>query len=299
MDSLTTVHLRATISTPAAKKLPVWATIAETYRTTFANIHLYLLLAWPWIAIASAGLAIAYHFASPGAEAGLPVFERAVRTVAFGWIVAVVAMVAFAPVGVRWHRWLLTGERPTLLSPFQLSPIDVRYFLAAVAFNFASFLPGDLGVLALLVALKASVPVSIMIAASYGMIALQALMFLVMLYLLRLMLVLPAIALSEPAGLGLALRRTRGHLLTILAIAIFAALPPILPAFAIGQVAGLEMLKGLDGLVALIATLAATVLGSAFAMTMVSLLYQRLATPDADEGAREDRTGEENSQGAE
>lgn len=199
-------------------KLPVFATVRQSWSSVLANRGLALRLAWPWLAIhllaaIAAGLAI---FLNSGT--GTPSQALIGGAVIFPGLVMLAAFLLSIPaVCVGWHRGVLRGEQPD-------SPISIngttwgylgRYLLIVLAVTAIN------GILALLTLSVAGISLGV----GEGDMSLQRLAAIAPYLQLasipgfilanRLIMVLPARAVGETSSFRQAWNSTRGNTLRI------------------------------------------------------------------------------------
>lgn len=201
----------------ARDKVPVATVVVAAWRSVFARPGLVLEFGWlALIAMLAALLlpSLVLRYALAPAVARSWASDIDVAGVILDGTVALIALNAFA---LRWHRLMLTGD----LHRWPLRPF-LRAWIRFMLYTLAIFAIGKAAIMAawyagVVTPQGATNPVGSLVAA----VAALALL----LGVTRFSLVLPAIALGDPVGLGAAWRAMRGNTWRLLLANVASALP--------------------------------------------------------------------------
>ena len=111
-------------------RLPLWRTVREAYVLTFRNFGAFLRIAWAWLVVLSALVALVSWFFWPSHAAALEAGELT------SWVQVVtttLSMAAGASIAVAWHTLLLKGARPAGPGYLRLDGVVWRYLLVGLA----------------------------------------------------------------------------------------------------------------------------------------------------------------------
>ncbi|MEZ5856892.1 MAG: hypothetical protein R3D67_19930 [Hyphomicrobiaceae bacterium] len=212
-------------------KLPVLATVRQSWSSVLANLGLIFRLIWPWITIMIlCGLSIgAGILVNNGLDTPSPTLIGGAS------VVPVIAMViafllAIPAVAVGWHRGIFRGERPQ--SPIRIDGGVWGYL------GYSMLLGIMAGLFNLLMFAIAAALASITVGVGEGPMSLERLIALApflplafiptLLILNRFLLVLPAVAVGRSLGFGEALKATRGNTLRLTFAASLVSLPIVI-----------------------------------------------------------------------
>lgn len=271
------------MQTATSIKLPVFATVGQSWASVARHIGLLLRLGWPWLAVFAAcllsiaiGVIVNNGLATPSPQlvGGASVVPLIAMAIAF--------LLAAPTMAIGWQRGIMLGERPS--SPIRIDGRVWAYLgYSVLLVLLVSFI--NLVVLGL-----AFVVAGILAGVGDGPMSLERLMALTpflpialiptLVVLNRFVLVLPARALGRDLSFTDALRITRGNTLRLFAISVLVYLP--VPVFdGIGSIILLPLQSTA-------ANIAVKVLGSlvSIAIFFASLSYMSLSLKrllDADE----------------
>lgn len=116
-------------------KLPVWQTIADSYRFTFGNIGLLIKISLVWLIVSYAigfviGIVIGLT-GSPGIWLNLFLVKI---------MPALVWLIAISAIAVAWHRACLLEERATGLFAAPLRKRVWKFFIVSIVFSGLAYL---------------------------------------------------------------------------------------------------------------------------------------------------------------
>jgi hypothetical protein len=264
-------------------KLPVLATVRQSWGSVLQNLGLGARLVWPWLAIMVlcvlaivVGVLVNAGTATPSAAlvGGASVVPGIVMLIAF--------VLALPAIAVGWHRGVLGGERPT--APIRIDSAVWGYLGYSLLLTLMALLLNGL-MLAL-----ASVVAGITLGVGSEPMSLQRLVALApflplafiptLLVLNRFLLVLPARAVGRDLGLGEALRLTRGNTLRLTFAAGIVTLP-IAIAQGIGQIAQLASQHPALAIAAGILNIAVLIYCSFASLSFLSISLKTLGEPQA------------------
>ena len=266
-----------------APRLRVWRTSMEAYRLTLANGSALGAIAWAWLLLLLASMATLYW--------GLWPLERAARMAGRSGSALLFAttfsigLVAGSAIAVRWHRFLLAGEDPLTGPSMRLDSTVARYLSWTALLLLPLF-----ALLGLLVGSEA-VADEVEADASRPLVTLLGLLAvaMVLLALMRLSLVLPAIALCEAqATLAAAWRRTRGNTWRLATAFLLTGIPilALVALFTSADISSHDMAdRSLYVMRNTLLELAMMVLGM-LSVSLLSLAYRELAVPPAATSVR-------------
>lgn len=109
--------------------LPIWPTVAESYRYTFANLGLLVRVSWQWFAVISAAVL---------ALAMLSIEDHVTR-IFIGLAATMLFTAASCAVAVTWHRVVLIGMRPRRRITIVFGLREAKYFLLSMSIVLAAF----------------------------------------------------------------------------------------------------------------------------------------------------------------
>jgi len=188
-------------------KLTTFPTLVEAWRTTLAHVGPLSGAVWP-AALACLVVSVAAGFAW---RFDLPVLS---------FLLSLGALGAWALVAVPWHRYLVLGERPAgaFAAPFAIRRQHIGYLLAIMMLG-AVLLPGLLlaGLGGLMGGQFGGWGGRAMALVALGGEAAGLVFF------VRLLPALPAVALGQVSDTGMILRLTRGHFWPLMGIICVAA----------------------------------------------------------------------------
>lgn len=261
---------------PRRPKLPLWATVAQSYRLAGQHRGALWHMAWPWLLITAAVMGAFYWWDWAASQALL---EQ--ETLAFRWqdgFIALVPVLLAAPLAVGCHRLVLKGETPAPGLYLRLDGLVARYALwlgGLTLFSAASFLPFSL--------IPDDVEDNETREALLGMAVLGSLALVIVAVLIytRLSLILPARALEHVhVTAGGIWRGTGGNVLRLLVGGLLAVLPPML--LGIPMLYGIEAGTGRwDSVIANLVFDLLFVLGGVIGVIFLSLAYRHLFGPSA------------------
>jgi hypothetical protein len=204
-----------------AGRVAIWPLVAESYRSVFHQLTLFLRLGWCWLASAwLLGLALDLLLVGD-------------RGCLIGQFLTVPLLIAFA---VAWHRITLASGAPKEVRASRFGGRELRYLAAVVVFMTLSF-----GVLVLGGLLYGSFAGGAKIRDLQWVIGVLALIG--TFFATRFVLVLPAIAIGDrTTSLTRSWRLTRGHTLPLFAGLCAACVPLMLFKYAV--IGGMYLLVG-------------------------------------------------------
>ena len=117
---------------PSRIRLPVWETVAESYRQTFRHLPTLVKFTWVWmllLVIVDAMFAwLTWHFIDDKAyRAGLPEYAQSLAVWSLTLVSLIIDLAIYAIILVPWHRLLLLNER-TNISTFAWTGNRVRNY---------------------------------------------------------------------------------------------------------------------------------------------------------------------------
>lgn len=165
------------------------------FKALFANFETFLKISWAWFAIFLVGQAVMFGLAPQEP------FAVSVAHFAATLVFAAAYILGNASIAVAWHRCLLMEERPGWLH-LTVGGRELRYagkFLVVMLIVMVLMIP--VGALAFVVATLGVLTFVVMTA---------AVVLVILPFMLRFSLVLPAVALDEPLGFGEAFSDSEG-----------------------------------------------------------------------------------------
>jgi hypothetical protein len=234
-------------------KLPVFATVGESIRLTFANLGSLFAVSWIWLLLVMLPVAMlptwlmlqGMEQAQPDATAGQSPLPFPVDSLLFMTVVSVLAqlvvIVPLASIAVNWHRLILRGEPATTAKALRLDRPVWRYIGIAFLLFLMMVIP-----YAVQMALadqwlqlgtqRWELAAAVLVAAILVTLVLAVVG-------LRLSMILPGVAVENgDAQLSTAWQATRGHTLRLIAITLLISLVAMLASMVISFVSALIML---------------------------------------------------------
>jgi hypothetical protein len=124
-------------------------------------------------------------------------------------------------IAVAWHRFILTGDAPPGTFHLQFGRREARFLV--ISFSLVLLMMPGVAIAAMTAALKDLGPAASLIGFVGILLAFVGIYFLV-----RLLLLLPAVAVDEPINVRLILERTRGNFWRLVALCVLASLPVVI-----------------------------------------------------------------------
>ena len=206
-----------------AGPLPVWIVVRRTFEDVYDNRRGFLATAGLWILLLWATSVVLFW---SGGWAGA----------AAGFLGAVLVLVAHPAVSVAWHRHVILDDGlPSPMAPLT-GPVG-RYLLWAVLISLLAALPAVVAGLVLSLVLGAGLPTDLLegrAGSALGTVVSLVLLLIGLLVWVRLVLVLPTVAVDRPPSLREASRRMAGSVVRFIAGGILILIPIAVATLAIG-----------------------------------------------------------------
>ena len=197
------------------KKLDVLAAFLEAYKGAWAHLGEMVRLIWLPVALNLALSVVAFM---------LPVQSNLFLSFAL----QAASMFLWAIISVAWYRFILLNETPSGSYQIHFGRREGRYLIVSMAlmllalptFLFApQFPPG-----AALQQYMATAGLAASLVGFFGLL----IVFIGLYFLIRLFLLLPAVAIDEPANVRFVLERTRGNFWRIVLLSLLSSLPVLI-----------------------------------------------------------------------
>lgn len=255
--------------------LPVWPSVKEAYRFTFANLGSLFAISWKWLVLVLLPAMVLYLWYSyPAIEAtyrGLATGkpeplppELHFKMMFAGLLYTLAQIVPMASIAVNWHRFILRNEPATSANGLRLDAPVMRYLGIAAGFTAIMVLPSIIQMF--FIGNPSGLAIAVVIISGLAVIGVAIL-------LLRLSMMLPGVAVENPnAQLSNVMAATRGHTLRLLGGYLLIVLPAILLSILTLIAA---MVFGTNGAVAMqgVSVLVYLVL-TAVVLTFMSIAYR-------------------------
>ncbi|HMM15578.1 MAG TPA: hypothetical protein PKA57_13200 [Parvibaculum sp.] len=174
-------------------------------------------------------------------------------------------------IAVAWHRFILVGDATPGRFHLHFGRREARFLVVSIFLSLLA-LPGIL-IASMTAALNdPSLGTSASLLGFLGLIVLMVGLY----YFVRLLLLLPAVAVDEPINARLILERTRGNFWRLLSLVILASLPLVLVIFA---GASLVLALGLPGVILLVLGALVGVFFMIVNVAVISIAYRELIGP--------------------
>jgi hypothetical protein len=239
------------------KKLDVFAATAEAYRGAWNHFGEMVRLMW-----LPCGLYIAVSIV------GSLLDEKQV-TLQFALELA--ALFLWPIIAVAWHRFVLVGDAAPGSFHLHFGRREARYLMISIFLGLL-FLPGVLVVLMTASLNDPSVGPAASLLGFAGFLVLMVGVY----FAVRLLLLLPAVAVDEPVNVRLILERTRGNFWRVLALIFIASLPLFFIMFCI---AALVVFFAVPMLYATIPVALISVFFMIVSVAVLSISYRELIGP--------------------
>ncbi len=272
-----------------APKVPVWRTAIESYRFVFSNLGRLLALSWPLMVIGAAALIVGGR-SGWGAET----LQHSPAYVVANILFAVVFFAMYIVFVVRWHRFFLLDDRESVFSEI-LAARNWRFLSYFLLLNLAPFLPMlivvNIGFVASI--FGADLPPEGMVTGLWVALFIFAWLPAFVLYFVffRFSLVLPAVAVDRPIGLGESWHRLRGNTRRYKNALTLVAIPTIIVGFILMVpflVASMPSGGPRPSMTVLVVWMLVIIIFVIFAtaswMTVLSKFYRHIVGMEAPEG---------------
>src|SRR5262245_54417145 len=111
---------------PTPKKLPVWRTVWQAYRTTFGSLGLLFRISWLWLLIMIPMVTFCNAMLVSLQKQGV-LSELMVSDVASQMSLTLLSLLGLSSISVAWMRWLLIRERVTARAYLRLDGLVLRF----------------------------------------------------------------------------------------------------------------------------------------------------------------------------
>lgn len=269
-------------------RLPVWRTVRDAYALTLRHLGALLRIAWLWLLLTTAAIALLSWFLWPLQELAL----AADSTTRAHYAASIVSLVAGCSIAVAWHRLLLLDERTATPLYLRLDAVVSRYLLVALVMA----VPFYLAIEVITSAAFGQVAEGETPAASLGNTLLVASVWLLpaaAVYLgVRLGPILPAIALARAdVTLARVWRATRGHWWRLFAGLVLTGLLPVILVYLPFLIREIiydfpEQASAADFVRSNLETELCGLVGSMFAVSFLSLAFRHFFGAGTDAAGR-------------
>ena len=243
---------------PEPRKLDVLAAAREAYHGAWAHFGEMVRLIWlPGILYMALSVAAA--------------LMQEPRQEGLRFLLELAALFLWPIIAVGWHRFVLIGDAAPGRFHLNFGRREARYLMVSI-------LLGLLATPGLLIASISAVPSEPSLGMAGSLIGFLGILLLMVgiYYYVRLLLLLPAVAVDEPVNTRLILERTRGNFWRLVALVVIAGMPLFIIVFVL---ASLVVLFDLPPFIVFIAAAGVSVFFMIVVVAVLSIAYRELIGP--------------------